>query len=321
MLLIKKIIGIALAIILFAVVTVPTINYYDGEKTLEVYVLAGQSNSAYSIKEERCDAEYVNENVPSPDTTLWYYGTEEMPIRNGISGSTPSDYDTTFESYDLWKMYRNGEWIIGGVEPTLALEISEHTDSDVLIVNAGVDNQTIARLLPTSTHGQYVAEVLSHAFAHIDHEKYTTVNYRGVVWIQGESDNVEGTTVESYVEDFTTLKAWYSEQGFNQWYIVQIRPLNSDNAAIAQSQIANEYDDVHLTDVARSFTTSNGLMNSDNIHYTQEGRCLVGYAVGDMTPFSPHLRGDAISLIWILPVIIVIGIGVGALSLIRQRDE
>lgn len=319
---IKQILCTTIAIIIIATALIPIINDTDGDSTLEVYVLAGQSNSAYSIKQERCDAEYVNEHVASPDCDLWYYGTEEMPIRNGISSSTPSDYDTTFESYRLWKMYRDGEWIIGGIEPTLALEISERTDSDVLIINVGVDNQTISRLLPTATQGQYVQEVLDHALPLIDREKYSTVNYCGVVWIQGESDNVEGTTVESYVEDFTVLKNWYAEKGFNQWYMVEVRPLVSDNAGVAQMEIAEQYSDVHLTNVARSFEISNGMINSDDIHYTQKGRCLVGETVGDMTPTDHHLRGTSIDLIWILPLLLILGVVTTLITaLVYRREE
>lgn len=319
---IKKILAITITIVLMACLLVPVLDSTNGEKTLEVYVLAGQSNAAYSNKTERCDAEYVDEHLEAPSAKLWYYGTEAMPIRNGLSSSTPSDYDTTFESYALWQMYRGGHWVIGGEEPALASTISKRTNADVLIINVGVDNQKVSELLPTATCGEYVDEVLAHALPLINRSEYPNVQYKGVVWIQGESDNVANTSVDSYIEDFMTIKDWYASKGFSQWYIVKIRPLSGrDNAATAQTQIAANNDDVQITDVARSFTIADGLMNTDGVHYTQKGRDLVGEAIGDMTPISSHFRGGLSSLLSVIPILILLSVALIGVSMVYNRSR
>lgn len=317
---IKTILVLTIGVILSGCLLAPIIEDVDGETTLEVYVLAGQSNAAYSLNSERCNPDYVDSHIPAPTTKTWYYGTESKPIRNGLSSSTPSDYDTTFESYSLWEMYRGGHWVIGGDEPALAYEIGERTNADVLIINAGVDNQKISELLPDTTCGQYVQEVISHALDHIDRTKYTEVNLNGVVWIQGESDNVANTSVESYKTDFGVLRNWYASIGFNQWYIVQIRGLIHDVVATAQSELADEYNNVKLTDVARGFTVANGLMTNDDIHYTQEGRDIVGKTVGEMTPENYHMRGGAYNLLKVIPLLVIVALlmaAVGAIAYSR----
>lgn len=318
---IKTILTLTIGIILSGCLLIPVIEDVDGEKNLEVYILAGQSNAAYSLNTQRCNPEYVDDHIPSPSTKAWYYGTESIPIRNGLSSSTPSDYDTTFESYSLWEMYRNGHWVIGGEEPALAYEIGKRTEADVLIINTGVDNQKISELLPNTTCGQYVNEVIDHALAHIDHDEYSNINLNGIVWIQGESDNVANTSVESYKTDFGILRDWYASKGFAQWYIVQIRGLIHDVVATAQTELASEYNDVKITEIARSFTIANGLMTSDDIHYTQEGRDIVGTTVGEMTPLDTHLRGGLTTILYAIPLLVIVALLMtGVAAIIRGRD-
>lgn len=319
---IKRIIQIAILVALFCSIVIPVVDSHtDGDSTLQVYVLAGQSNAAYSEKSARCNVEYVREHVEAPSVKLWYYGTESMPIRNGISSSTPSIYDPTFASYSLWEMYRDGAWQIGGEEATLGKTIGDRTNTDVLIINTGVENQSVAQLAPSSTQGTYVANVLSHALNLIDRSEYKHVEYMGVVWIQGESDNVNHTTQEAYISGFNTVKNWYAGKGFEQWYIVQIRPLNGDTATQAQLKIAESEPNVKLTTIAQTFTVANGLMNSDDVHYTQEARCLIGEVVGDMTPSEYHSRGETSALISVVPFVILVGLVLGTVTMfIARRD-
>lgn len=318
---IKKIIGLAIAIILTGAVLVPVISEASGEETLDVYVLAGQSNAAYNTNPARCDVSSVREHVEAPTVTAWYYGTEATPIINGTTGTTPSTYDPTFESYDLHQMFRGGEWQIGGEEPALASAIGKRSNNDILIINVGVNNQKIAQLQPTATQGIYVDEVITHAMDHIDHSRYPNVHTKGVIWIQGESDNSAGTPIASYVSGFESLKTWYSEKGFSKWYMVQIRPYNGTTATEAQAQIAASDRDVELTTIAQTFTVANGLMSSDDLHYSQEGRTMIGETVGAMVPKGDSLRGGTADLLGVLPLIIIVSFVAGAASIIILRRD
>lgn len=319
--LLKPLFSIFIALLLVGAVLVPVINSYDDSDTLHIFVLAGQSNAAYSDMPVRCNAEDVNDVLDAPSHDLYYYGTEETPIQNGtyVSTNTPPSYDTTFESYSIWSMYRDGSWAIGGEEPTLAKYASEKLGSDILVINTGVNGQTVAQLLPTATNGIYAKNVIDHALDSLDREKYPNIEFSGMVWIQGESDNYNGTPIDDYIEDFNTIKSWYSkEYGIDRFYISKIRPYFGSNATEAQQIIADTSNNVLITDIAQGFTVENGLMTSDNLHYSQDGRNSVGTAVSEL--INP-VANEEIRILSIIPVFVIIALILAfALYVIRFRD-
>lgn len=302
-------------------VLIPVINSTGGTDDLNVIILAGQSNAAYSDWPERCNSADVNAVLSAPNKNCLYYGTEETPIMNGtyVSTNTPPSYDTTFESYSIWSMYRSGSWMIGGEEPTLAKGFSNKFDSDVLVINVAVNGQKISELLPTATNGVYAKDVIDHALNSIDRDKYPSVIFSAMVWIQGESDNYAQTPIDDYINDFKKIKSWYeTEYGVKNFYISQIRPYFGENATNAQRIIADSYSDVFLTDVALDFSVSNCLMSADNLHYSQFGRNQVGNAISDLFVFSnaPEMR-----LLYMVPVIFLISIVISAIFFILRAKH
>lgn len=300
---ITKILGVVVAIIvvvsLLPVLT-ETADSVNGEDNLEVLVIAGQSNAAY----RQVDVSLINEEIPQPVTNVYYYGTSTQPIWFGYP-SNPT-YDQTLESYGIYSMVSNGQWKIGGYEPVLAESISKKSNCDVLIINVGISSATIANLTPQQIGGEYTAKVIEDALSKVD-SKYN-INKLGYVWIQGESN--AGSTVDGYIQQFNIINDWYHEQGFEKCYMVQTRPANSGNAAIAQLKICQDDPSVILASTAPStFTVDNGLMVSDDLHYSQQGRIVVGEDINSKISLTPHIRDSSVgSLLGVIPVVLIIGL-------------
>lgn len=300
---ITKILGVVVPIIVvvsFLPVLTGITDSVNGEDNLEVLVIAGQSNAAY----RQVDVSLINEEIPQPITNVYYYGTSTQPIWFGYP-SNPT-YDQTLASYGIYSMVSNGQWKIGGYEPVLAESISKKSNCDVLIINVGISSATIANLTPQQIGGEYTAKVIEDALSKVD-SKYH-INKLGYVWIQGESN--AGSTVDGYIQQFNIINDWYHEHGFEKCYMVQTRPANSGNAAIAQLKICQDDPSVVLASTAPStFTVENGLMVSDDLHYSQQGRIVVGEDINSKISLTPHIRDASVgNLLGVLPVILIIGL-------------
>ena len=311
-----KILGVVVSVIV-VVSILPILteiaDSVDGEDNLEVLVIAGQSNAAY----RQANVPLVNEEIPQPITNVYYYGTASQPIWFGYP-SNPT-YDPTFESYGIYSMTANGQWRIGGYEPVLAQSISKKSNCDVLIINVGISSATIANLTPQQIGGEYTADVIEDALSKVD-SKYQ-IEKIGFVWIQGESNY--STPVDGYIQQFDIINDWYHEHGFNKCYMVQTRPSNSGNAAIAQLKICQDNPSVILASTAPStFTVANGLMESDDLHYSQQGRIVVGEDINSKISLTSHIRDSLVGdLFDIIPVIVIIGLIVAVAGTIYFKYE
>ena len=291
-----------LAIVIIVIISLPLMaiisDYDHGDNTLEVIVIAGQSNAAY----RQANTTIVNEDVPIPTTNVYYYGTSSQPIWYGYP-SNPT-YDDTFDSYGIYSMISNGSWKIGGYEPVLAQSIGKESNCDVLVINVGISSANINYLLPDQIGGTYVKNVIEDALSKVDN-KYV-VDKVGYVWIQGESDKT--TSVSTYIEKFETINEWYHSNGFDTCYLVQTRPSDGGNASMAQLKICQEDSSVILASTAPStFTVSNGLIESDDLHYTQRGRDIIGLDIDSKINLPYHLKeSQGSEIIAILPIMIIV---------------
>lgn len=308
--------GIVVIVSILGGLTIPFIDSLNEEGKLEVLILSGQSNSAY----RNYDVELVNEEIALPSTNVYYYGTESQPIYYGQTPETGGPtYDTTFESYGIYSMISDGAWKIGSYEPVLAKYISDRTNSDVLIINTGISAASIDYLLPTSDGGQYVEEVIEHAIADID--STYTLDKLGFVWIQGEADY--STAVSTYVEKFTTIFDWYASLGFGDCYMVETQLRYSGNANTAQNLICEENSHVYLASTSpETFTVSNGLLASDDLHYSQAGRIIVAEDICEVLKLPTHLDKNIFNLLNIVPVVIICAMiaGVSRIIISSKRD-
>lgn len=311
----KKIIVCIIAVICVAGILTPILENTDGEDRLEVFVIAGQSNSAY----RNTNVSLVNQEIDLPSHNVYYYGTESQPIYfGGMPPIGQATYDPTFESYDNYSMVSNGKWKIGGYEPILAKYISDKTNCDVLIINVGISASSIQYLQPDADGGEYMKEVIEHSFEKIP-SKYK-VDKIGYMWVQGES-NI-GTPVDEYISYFENINDWFIENGFNKGYIVQTRPQNSGNSAIAQVKMCNTIPNLILSSTAPdTFTIQNGKMVSDDLHYSQWGRIIVGEDVCKHMSLTTYTQNKAvIDIMYILPVMLIIGI-IGYLVFSYKKED
>lgn len=294
-----------MGVILIATVLAPVIDDLDPEDKLQVLVITGQSNSAY--RSDSVNLTEVNAEISLPSTGAYYYGTASTPIQYGTMPpyGSPS-YDTTFESYGIYSMISNNKWTIGGYEPALAKSISDKTNCDVLIINAGINAASVNYLLPTEDGGEYVAEVISHALDLVK-DKYDKIEKIGYCWMQGETDRL--TSVADYITDFDTILDWYEDEGFSKCYMVKTRAINGGNACEAQLKLAHDNHNVILASTAPdSFTTDNGLMNSDNLHYTQKGRMIVAEDISSAMHLHYNVTSNMWELLAIIPLMMIVAI-------------
>ena len=290
----------------------------DPEDKLQVLVITGQSNSAY--RSDSVNLELVNEEISLPKTNTYYYGTSAQPIYFGtMPPYGDASYDTTFESYGIYSMISDNKWKIGGYEPILAQSISEKTNCDVLIINAGINAASVNYLLPTEDGGEYVAEVISHALDLVN-DKYDKIEKIGYCWMQGEADY--STPVTEYIADFDTILDWYEGEGFSKCYMVKTRAINGGNSCEAQLKLAHDNPNVILASTAPdSFTTDNGLINSDNLHYTQKGRIIVAEEISSAMHLHYNVSSDMWGLIAIIPLMAIVAIVLVAVQSFFSKND
>lgn len=284
----------------------------DADDTLEVLVIAGQSNAAYG---GFVNPTLVNQEIPKPSTNVYYYGTDTKPIWYGYPNNPT--YDTTFESYDIHSMINNGSWSIGGYEPGIAYAISEKSNCDVLVINVGISSATIQFLQPDDTGGTYVKNVINDALSKVN-SKYK-IDKVGYMWLQGESNY--NTNVDTYISYFDTINDWYHSQGFDTCYMVQTRPYNGGNASVAQLQICKTNYSVVLASTAPdTFTVDNGMMVSDNLHYSQKGRDVICNDVASQLQVSYHFDSQGTNLLVVIPFVVIAALLVAVVRIVINRN-
>lgn len=293
---IKKIIGLTVATIVILCVAIPIIDDVtkDNEKVMNVVVIAGQSNGVYML----ADVPLVNEKLPQPNATCWYYG-------NGY----------------IHKMNNNGQWTIGSVDPAIAYEIANYTNRDVLVINTNIGGKSIDYFTPGNAGSDWIDEVVTTALSAI--HGYDKINKIGWVWIQGESD--KDTAINDYIDDFRLIDAHFSSMGFNNCWISETRATDGGNATLAQQQIVSEFNNVFWgSRASANFNQENGTIYTDNLHYTQLGRLIIGEDIGlsILSKLPPTIETLPIrSLISVIPVIMIVSLAVMAAAMIFRSKQ
>lgn len=296
----KLIVTVAIAVIALTTVLIPVLNDAGhSPNTLDVIIIDGQSNAAYySLDTSRCNPELVD--LPLPHHKLMYYGTE----------NAPNDYLIGATSDGIYEMNRGDRWVIGGIEPTLAFYYSERSGNDVLTINIARGAQSITALAPEGEYWQKGSASIADALSMVSGYR---INMAGWVMLQGEQDKT--MAVETYKEHFMSLANYFDSIGANQCYLVKTREYYGGNATIAQSELVNEHDNIHMaTDITDTFTVENGmLVNGDPLHYSQRGRNAVGEALGNYIEVNTP---PGMELLPIIPVIIIVAILLGVVKVV-----
>lgn len=311
------IVGIITAIILTGSLMVPTFNSLTDNDSLDVVVITGQSNAAYRESYNyRVSPEVATANLgESPD--LFYYGTATAPASYEVIGDPT--YDTTFESYSIQKMCEGDSYVIGGLEAPLAITIHNKTGNDVLILNVAVSGAPIDWLSPTGSWGAFASGVIEHALADVSGQ-YDKINKIGWICLQGEADT--STAIDTYKTKFMRMADYLGSMGFDTGYIVPSRTTLGGNSVIAQKELAEEYSNIHIVadGLADTFTTANGLLYSDAIHYTELGRIKIGIeAANNMELPAKSAISTVEPIINIIPIVVIVAILMLAVGAIAYR--
>lgn len=307
----KKIIALIIPIVLFAAIVVP-VSTHSGttSNTLDVVILAGQSNAEYGYTNDTTDPALVNEEYQeTPTHKLYYYG-----------GDRPANpWFASWGSWGVQEMY-NDAWTIGGYEPILANEISKKTNHDVIVINMGVGARTVYQLNPHNHQypGVYGKTVLDSALTEISPE-YSNLSMLGWIWIQGESD--KDTPIAEYIAQFREVQSFFKSYGAEKCYIVHTRDYYGGNANLAQDQlVANDDNIMYATFASDSFTVENGtLVSWEPIHYSQKGRDIIAHDLIEAIAIPAPSENANYTMLAIIPLIILVAIVAFAAKILIVR--
>ena len=245
--------GIGEGVITFSDGSTETVDV--GRARLDVYMVAGQSNSTMSMGN-------AAEAEPYPRLGTAYF----------------------YHSDELFNAFQQSGRMIRGTGPPLAATYYELTGHKILLICAGIGGQTITNFLPPDgsmwAHMQQYVEAAMSGFD----PAYYDISVESYFWLQGEQDKY--MSVDTYKEHFLTVNdaILSGDLGldFKHCLISLVRPQNGPTAAEAQMQVAEEYPDRYImaTTAAETFTVDNGLMSSDDLHYSQAGYNIIGDAWG-----------------------------------------
>ena len=291
---IKLIIGIVVAITLLAAMVPIINNASESNPDLDVFVIAGQSNTYPTINTDAATA------TPIPDEGKGYYfGTETAPT-----------YNKTFD-LSTCKMYdinNDGVARIGGLFPSFASEYSSKSGHAVYLIDTGISGQPIATFLPGGSNYDWPGQVIDAAISAIP--SGYNVNVRGYIWIQGEGDASRPT--QTYEVNMIKLHDLYSggalPVNLPTCFICKVRDETGGNAAFAQTWLVDNHIPgfVMASVLPDTFTTDNGLLGSDELHYTQTGFNDLGVDLAKNIPRISNETPDYTGLLMmIVPLIII----------------
>lgn len=306
---IKVTVGLTVVIILVGAVLVPAIGSGSDESPVDVFIVAGQSNTYASIAIDAAAASPV-----TAEGTAYYFGTDTAPTyTSSIDLSTCTMQD----------MSDNGVAKIGGIYSAFAYKYHEMTGRTAYLIDTGLSGQTVYSFLPGHSNWQHVYNVIEAGMAAIPDTM--TPHVRGFIWIQGEGD--AGTTITTYESRMIELRDAYSNGSLpimtDNCFIAKVRETVSANASTAQTYLANNVDGFYMaSDISDTFTTANGMMYTDDLHYSQTGCNALGTSLGEFIgDFCKDRSPDYSGLLSIIPLIIIAAVVISLGSMIITKRE
>lgn len=237
---------------------------------LDVYLMTGQSNSAYYAADP-------SEASPLPEPGTAY----AFMLEDGQYGNLES-----ISSASMRPMVSlTGEALTGDKAPSFAATVAEATGHKVYWICGGWGGRSINTFDPLGgSTWNYMDRVVKAAYDAIPDGKYIVTD-RYYMWIQGETD--KAMAVGTYAAKFEAMNAaiiggQLDGHKFAHCFISLPRYVDSLNAYDAQELVAADNDTVTIaTSAADGFTRENGLIATDGIHYTQEGDNIIGTDLGE----------------------------------------
>lgn len=304
---IRKIIAVIVAVVAVAAILIPVTSGIQKESgALDIICIEGQSNAENWLV--GTTLEEINESISAPKHEVYY------SANTVYSG----DFDTVVKDYSVRKAYTDS-WQVGGYIAALGQLWTEKYGRDVLIINTGIGSSSIDKLAPTGIYGEYVQKMIGDALDSDVVSEYERVNKIAWIWIQGEFDT---NTIETYTEKFNEIDSMMQGYGFNQCYIVQTRAADSLQSIPALQQIIASNHRVHLaTDLPDSFTVENGLLFTDDTHYTQKARNLLSEVFAECLPGIYSVPEGTANMIQIIPILVLAGLVIGVVGMFISRRD
>lgn len=292
-------------------VLIPAVEQ-DPRTDLYVFGLYGQSNAAYYAT----DLSLVQEVSPIPPGNAFYFGTKNQPIT--YDGADPS-------ACSIYDMCPGGSWSIGNYEPSFARAMYE-AGKKCLLINFGIPGYNVSALMPGGSAWAWENDVISTALSKIDTAKYRPVMC-GIISTHGEADSGQGTTESDYIDKFmATFDALKTNYGFDCVIMNIVRDIRGVTIQDAQYKMIEDYPNVILgCNATESFTVANGLMRSDDLHYSQLGDNILGADDANSWLNSSFVKDSASfdysPLISAIPLIVISAIVLGIVAIVvKSRD-
>lgn len=290
-------------------------EYTVSKAKLDLVFIFGQSNAAYRNPDP---------DVVSPRPALgtgFYFGFSDRYAALASENSTGMVYqDATF-----WSMYDDsGELRIGDKAPALTYEYNRITGHKVYIVDGAIGGRPLVDFLPESSYvWTYGKNVLERALSLVD-ESLFDLHVGPYVWVQGEAN--ASSSVNSYYYGFLTMHKAIQDGKLGvplETAYISLMPSKYPNSREAQELLAENNPSIIIaTDLANTFTIENGLMGSDNTHYTQAGNNLIGSALGkaiaEDSGFSKSSVSDYGTILQVVPVILILALVVGVIAWMKK---
>lgn len=301
---------------------------------LDVFLITGQSNSGNYDYDQF-------ETVTPPLGSSYYYGIYKALCYQGyqIANYDPSLCDMRPITSDALNVP-----VIADKSTVFSKNYYEETGHKVYWICGGIGGKSVTWFSPTYGSGEmyaYEQQLLDDALGCVDTSLYN-IHVKDYFWIQGEADknlsidtykecfaewNTALTSASSFYESMTN---WPEGQFFKNCYISLI-PSEYTNSYKAQKELADSIENVFIsTKIANTFTTTNGMMNSDGVHYTQKGDNVIGGAFASSAAATVEEKNQIIDeftweegaeweLLAFIPILMILGILMVAVGLVFIR--
>jgi len=286
---------------------IPLYHAPSDNNTLDVFIIDGQSNAAYSNVAGSVNLDVVNADLPTPSYNIYYYGNQTRPTM----------YNESDTNYGIHPIYSDGAYVVGGLVAPFAYYLSEKQQRDVMIINVGISAQSISNLVPGSIGGNWKMNIITNALDSVDN--YPNINLIGWAWLQGESDI--NMPIATYTAYFNDLEDYYKSIDCPNGYIVKTREQYGGNATIAQNNIIATNPNIHLgTDITDTFTGTDYML--DDLHYNQAARIIIAENVVLNIPAVHYGDNNTVNtVIGLIPVLLIAGFIVGIVGMIVIRRD
>ena len=236
----------------------------------DLILMDGQSNGAYYGFGDYPTA-YDKTITPVPELgTCFYFGyTDRMPYHESQNVSSCKIYDMVNAD--------TGKVRVADKGPGFCKEYSEATGKKAIWVSLAIPSKRIAAWDQPNGSAWVQNIACMDKFNDLLQDTGFIIDRTIVLWAQGESDYLHDTGYAHYLESFRTLhdaapSAWGHD--IAGWFLLEGRTAKVGWVNDAFEELAETMPDVHLattSSLVDSFTLANGLLNTDELHYTQRG--------------------------------------------------